>query len=281
MKQGDLYWAILNAFGTDNNIRRPVLILSKSEDRLICLPIMSGVSKLGKNIIKLPYISSLKKESFIDISETRLISKKRLSEKIGNLAEPLLNEILQQFKNSFTTFNENELKEKAKETLNTFNNEAEKLLYQALPSKQEPYDIFLSHSIHDKDLVLGLKEKIEGLKFSVYVDWEDKKLDRNNVSKETADRLKQIMDNCKCLLVVDSDKSQESKWIPWELGFFDGLNGKVGVISVIPAYSINTFSGREYFKLYPNVKIGEIEGITSLWLDGKEGNLINLREWIK
>ena len=37
--------------------------------------------------------------------------------------------------------------------------------------KTKIYDIFLSHSSSDAEIVAGLKLEIEDLGFSVYVDW--------------------------------------------------------------------------------------------------------------
>jgi hypothetical protein len=46
------------------------------------------------------------------------------------------------------------------------------------------YDVFLSHSFSDKDLVLGLKTELENFGYSVYVDWiEDYGLNRCNVTQ--------------------------------------------------------------------------------------------------
>ena len=54
------------------------------------------------------------------------------------------------------------------------------------PDRQ--FDIFLSHSYLDSELVLGLKATIETMHHSVYVDWvEDDHLARSDVSRGTAE----------------------------------------------------------------------------------------------
>ena len=48
------------------------------------------------------------------------------------------------------------------------------------------YDIFLSHSSLDNELIAGLKLILEDMGLKVYVDWNDKQLAPNNVTPETA-----------------------------------------------------------------------------------------------
>ena len=51
------------------------------------------------------------------------------------------------------------------------------------------FDVFLSHSINDAELVLGVKVLLEDMGKRVYVDWvDDPELDRNQVNKHTAER---------------------------------------------------------------------------------------------
>lgn len=62
------------------------------------------------------------------------------------------------------------------------------------------YDIFLSHSSKDAEVVLGVKLALEDLGHSVYVDWvEDPQLDRSKATKETARILRERMACCRCL----------------------------------------------------------------------------------
>ena len=115
------------------------------------------------------------------------------------------------------------------------------------------YDIFLSHTLKDSDDILGLKVIIEKLGYSIYVDWiEDPHLDRSSVSAETADRLRIRMKSCRSLFFATSENSPSSKWMPWELGYFDGLKGRVAILPVADRESYQ-FRGQEYLGLYPYI----------------------------
>lgn len=111
------------------------------------------------------------------------------------------------------------------------------------------FDIFLSHSSADAEIVFGLKYVLEDLGYSVYVDWEDGYLDPMLVTSQTAETLKKRMKQCKCLIYAFSENATHSKWMPWELGCFDGMKGMVAVlpISVNAEYA---YAGSEYLGLY-------------------------------
>lgn len=117
------------------------------------------------------------------------------------------------------------------------------------------YDIFFSHSYQDAEVILGVKLEIEELGYKVYVDWvEDPEYDRNKITEAVALRLKLRMSNSKSLFFLASEKSGESKWMPWELGYFDGLKDKVAVLPVVKEKSSsNYYHGQEYLGIYPYV----------------------------
>src|ERR1700730_6467996 len=70
------------------------------------------------------------------------------------------------------------------------------------------FDIFLSHSIQDAELVLGVKLLLEKQGFSIYVDWDtDAHLDRSTVSKETATVLRTRMQQSKSLLYLATENA--------------------------------------------------------------------------
>src|SRR3569833_192651 len=102
--------------------------------------------------------------------------------------------------------------------------------------KQKAFDVFLSHSIKDADLVLGVAVLLEDLGLTVYVDWiTDSELECSNVSKETAARLRDRMQQSKSLLYVATENASASKWMPWELGYFVGLRAGGAILPLLDA----------------------------------------------
>lgn len=118
----------------------------------------------------------------------------------------------------------------------------------------EAFDIFLSHAIADAELVLGVKQLLEQQGATVYVDWShDRQLDRSKVNTETAALLRQRMRQSKSLIYLATDAASISKWMPWELGFFDGY--RTGGVAIMPLLDRENdgFAGQEYLGLYPRV----------------------------
>ncbi|MGW4090814.1 hypothetical protein [Nocardia sp. NPDC004750] len=118
------------------------------------------------------------------------------------------------------------------------------------------FDIFLSHSFHDAILITGLRNILQGLGLTVYVDWiDDPELDRSKVSAATADRLRGRMNQSTSLVFATSRASSKSKWMPWELGYFDGEKGPDRVsICPIETNDSGSFVGQEYLGLYKTIE---------------------------
>ena len=133
---------------------------------------------------------------------------------------------------------------------------AEVRLKAEAKSARTSYDVFLSHAFTDARLILGVKAVLEAMGLTVYVDWlDDPELDRGKVTSSTADRLRQRMQQSKSLIFATSQASVVSKWMPWELGYFDGRHGSEQVaIFPLVASSDSTFLGQEYLGLYPRVE---------------------------
>jgi len=144
------------------------------------------------------------------------------------------------------------------------------------------YDIFLSHSSKDKELIAGLKLLLNDMGYSVYVDWNDEKIDPNNVTPETAAILRERMKQCKSLIYAFSENASNSKWMPWELGYFDAL--KKSRVAVLPISQTAKYSykGSEFVGLYYVVQIAKIEGTNkeTIWVHNGD-DYVNYRFWLE
>ena len=90
------------------------------------------------------------------------------------------------------------------------------------------FDVFISHSTKDYNTIIKLKTMLNRQGLSVYIDWiEDREsLRREMTSKETAQAISQRIIHSRSMLVVLTESSLSSTWVPWELGFAQAL-GKI------------------------------------------------------
>jgi hypothetical protein len=129
-------------------------------------------------------------------------------------------------------------------------------------------DVFLSHRFADRELVQALHDRIERLGYRCYVDWIDsKELDRNHITEETAEKLRKIMRRCRVLLFLAGPNSPESKWMPWELGFFDGRQGSRRIGLFLPEGTDVPPQHQEYLNLYVPVTDATLEAFLSIATD--------------
>ena len=174
-------------------------------------------------------------------------------------------------------FTKNEARSAARSTVSkSFRSDAKAILESESrsASSYESFDVFLSHSSKDAELVLGVKTLLEGYSLKVYVDWhDDPQASRDNVTKETADLLRIRMKQSKSLIFIATDNATESKWMPWELGFFDANSG--GAVAIMPLLDSpnQSFRGQEYLGLYPIVDKGQYSntGANETFVSKKDG----------
>ena len=153
-------------------------------------------------------------------------------------------------------------------------------------NENDSFDIFLSHSYQDKEIIPNLKIELEKLGYKVYVDWiNDKLLSREDVSPQTAKILQKRMNQSKSLLFATSENSPNSKWMPWELGYFDALKDKR--VAILPLKKDNndfkdSFKGQEYLGLYFWVDKAKIRNtnIYDLYINDNNDNYVIFTDWL-
>lgn len=167
-------------------------------------------------------------------------------------------------------------------------NPAEEIRSIIIESENYPvdatFDIFMSYRGVDAVIVLGLVKKIRKLGYSVCIDSEiDPQLDRANTSADTAETLKNRMNHCQCLFYATTTHYQESKWMPWELGYFDGHSGaKVAILPVSElSQPVYEYKGTEYLGLYYYVTFTTHEGKGYIWIQKEPCIFTDLRSWLQ
>lgn len=144
---------------------------------------------------------------------------------------------------------------------------------------------FLSHSSKDDDLVMGAVLVLENHGASVYLDKIDPELPPYT-NKDTAAKLKERIDQTRKFVLLASKNSQESKWVPWELGVADGYK-TVRNIALFPAVDQadqTAWTTWEYLGLYDRIVWGKLGGYEKeVWmvLDERINTAVELSEWLK
>lgn len=151
-------------------------------------------------------------------------------------------------------------------------------------SADAKFDVFVSHSSSEpEEILFGLAGILKDEGLSVYVDrYIDPQLQPSKISLTTARVLRGRLRSSSSLLYVYSEYSTRSRWMPWELGFVDGLNGRVGVIPVTRNQESN-FAGEEYLNLYPYVDQAPAENSRQLmlWINRSKDFYGPLAKWIR
>ncbi len=144
------------------------------------------------------------------------------------------------------------------------------------------YDLFISHSFSDKELVIGLLHLFTNAKYKVYIDWiNDSFLNRNNVTPETAALIRKRVNQSNGTAYIATSNSTTSKWCPWELGISDGMKGKVCILPVMN----QPFCGQEYLGLYPYLDYHKSpsDNRSDFWITDQKNRqkCICLKSWLE
>lgn len=114
---------------------------------------------------------------------------------------------------------------------------------------QKAYDVFISHSYLDSDLVINIKNELNAKKISVYCDWTNDNdfLKRDLVGEYTEVVLKKRIEQSKYLLFVKTynsisqDGEIKSKWIEMEISYAKNIAKQI--------YCLNLSDGHAGFDI--------------------------------
>ena len=117
---------------------------------------------------------------------------------------------------------------------------------------------FLSHCSQDMEDVISVFSYLRSnYREDVYIDKIDKNLPKFTNSN-TAQILKKQIQKCRKFILVVTRNSKDSCWIPWELGYADGVKS-IENIAIFPCNNSpydaidNSWAGQEYLGLYPRI----------------------------
>lgn len=160
-------------------------------------------------------------------------------------------------------------------------------LFESISLGVDTFDIFLSHSFKDAEVILGILEKLNNLGYSVYIDWiTDSHFDRANVNKVTINTIKGRMIQSNCLLYATTENSTQSKWMPWELGYMDGRKDRAAILPIFQSENSSsyTYNGQEYLGAYPYCIQTTPQGYPDregLWIFEDSDTYTTFDSWIK
>ena len=130
---------------------------------------------------------------------------------------------------------------------------------KATLSDSQQFDIFLSYNIADKAVVEGIYYYLSKLGYKVYLDSIiDPGLNRNFVTKQTAEKIHNRLINSRSLIFAASPGASLSRWMTWELGVVDGNTSKCMLLPVAQGYE-TVFHKQEYLKIYPIICLSDID----------------------
>lgn len=136
--------------------------------------------------------------------------------------------------------------------------------------------IFLSHSHKDRDLIEPAIAFLRSHGVSIYVDWQDGEMPPV-VSGETAKKIKEKIRQHQKFLVLVTEHSKDSRWVPWELGFSDPVKG-MDHIAILPVAENSDFAQNEYMKIYP--KLYSVNNVWHIWQQDYS-KIVTLEKWLK
>jgi hypothetical protein len=145
-------------------------------------------------------------------------------------------------------------------------------------------NLFLSHSQSDLQHAKYAMDLLEQNGARVYIDVRDGSLqDASDI--DVAKRLRNAIKECKRLVVLVTENTRTSRWVPWEMGLADAVAG-IDHLALLPlrasATAAELWAQQEYFNLYARVERHYSAATGSSWLvRTRDGAYIGLSQWVE
>jgi hypothetical protein len=145
-------------------------------------------------------------------------------------------------------------------------------------------NLFLSHSLSDVAPARHAVAVLQEHGASVYIDIEDGGMKAASSSSDIATRLRGAIETCKRLVVIVTENTHTSRWIPWEVGLSDAFNG-TGRVALLPlkqsASARELWVNQEYFDLYARIERSVSSDYKPYWsIRMPNGQYWTLRAWL-
>ncbi|WP_380879063.1 hypothetical protein ACFB49_20140 [Sphingomonas sp. DBB INV C78] len=159
-----------------------------------------------------------------------------------------------------------------------------KTIVEKAAARLPQYATFLSHSSRDADILPGAIRILENHGARVYLDKKDPSLPPYT-SRDTADILRKRINESKKFILLASNNSKDSRWVPWELGLADGYKNPRNA-AIFPSVDKQTeiaWTEQEYLGIYDRIVFGDLNGKPKkVWmvLNQKKNTATELSDWL-
>jgi hypothetical protein len=140
-------------------------------------------------------------------------------------------------------------------------------------------DTFLAHSSEDIELIKNIILYFQDLGAKPYIDKDDMELP-SITSSNTATTLIANIKACNKFVVIITDNSINSKWVPWELGVANISKGynNIAVLQIEGNVVDGECKNNEYLGIYSQIR--EQNGSLIVYSPDKKKS-VSINEWLK
>jgi hypothetical protein len=138
--------------------------------------------------------------------------------------------------------------------------------------------VFLSHSHDDRELIEPAINFLASFGVSVYVDWQDPQMP-SITNGWTAHRLQLKIVAYRRFVMLATENSLASRWVPWELGYADGKKSRsdIAIFPIQP--SLYREAPNEYIQVYPRIEQADNDD-WYVFAPGETRSSVSLRDWL-